>query len=345
MTDELYDELREKIEALESENQAIRAWQENVTKLMSQMLGTVENQKEELKKTQQYAYINRIRVESLPYELRDPDYVSQVFVPKVMSISETRKEVIDNNKSISRFGDGEFGIIAGIGRWNFQAASEELAIKLKKVLQSDDAGIVIGLNRSFYGNLEDLSEVDADGVRAYMRPDVRKLHASLLSRTKTYGNTVMNSISDIEDASELKRLWDKKDCVFIEGRHTGMGVGNDLFDNCSNIERIICPAENAIEKYDDIMEAALKQPRNKLVLIALGPTATALSYDLYKEGYHAVDIGHIDLCYERVLRNLPNLEDVSISYKYCNWDEVGERRQIEDIDDPVYKSQIVDVVY
>ena len=42
--------------------------------------------------------------------------------------------------------------------------------------------------------------------------------------------------------------------------------------------------------------------KNKLILIALGPTATILAYDLYKLGYRAIDIGHIDIEYEWFLR-------------------------------------------
>jgi len=30
----------------------------------------------------------------------------------------------------------------------------------------------------------------------------------------------------------------------------------------------------------------------------LGPTTTVLAYDLYKNGYQAIDIGHVDLEHE-----------------------------------------------
>ena len=90
------------------------------------------------------------------------------------------------------------------------------------------------------------------------------------------------------------------------------------------------------------LETALRQPQDRLVLIALGPTATILAYDLYLAGYQAVDIGHIDLYYEKMLRNLERLDYVTIPYKYCNADEVGdEKRIIPDVEDATYKSQIV----
>ncbi len=106
----------------------------------------------------------------------------------------------------------------------------------------------------------------------------------------------------------------------------------------------MCPSENAVDKYDEIIEAVKKHAKGKLILLALGPTATALAYDLYKEGYQAVDIGHVDLLYERFIRNIKRLDHVVIPYKYCNTDEVGDRRQIPDVDDKSYKEQIVECV-
>jgi glycosyltransferase family protein len=190
--------------------------------------------------------------------------------------------------------------------------------------------------------LEEIDESIANNVRAYMRPDVRRLHARLIDKNKVYGHTLMNDITSEESLSEVREIWNDKECVFIEGEHTGMGVGNDLFDNCRSIERIICSSESAIDRYDDIMAATLRHSKGKLILLALGPTATALAYDIFKEGYQAVDIGHIDLYYEKYIRDLAKLQDVSIPYKYSNCDEVGQRHQIEPITDQMYLSQIVD---
>ena len=339
--DNSYEELLNKVKDLEKENASLRAWQGEMNKIVGQMMDILEQQKNDVRNTQQYAYVNRLRIESLPYEIMDPTYKPQVFVPQVMSVEETRRQVVEEGKSIGRYGDGEFGIIAGVGRWNFQSANPLLAEKLIRVLKATEEKFIVGINPNFYGNMEHLSDADADGVRAYMRPAVRKLHAQLLDPDKIYGQTGINNINSDEDVSSLRKIWDQKKCIFIEGRHTCMGVGNTLFDNCSSIERIICPAENAVDKYDEIMHEAVKQPKDKLILLALGPTATALAYDLFLEGYQAVDIGHIDLVYEKYIRKLDNLEDVSIPFKYCNWDEVGERRQIPESDDDTYKSQII----
>ncbi len=352
ITAEQLEEINRKLETLERENAQLKEWQLTMNQIVSQMLELAEAQKgsgekntSEIMKLWEFVSINRWRVDSLPYELRDPDYQSFFFKPHILSLEETRKQLITEKKSIARFGDGEFAAIACQKRWNFQGVSKWLSEKLLQVLQTNEEGFLIGLHSTFYRNLEDLPELDADGIRAYLRPDVRRLHAKLLSRDQIYAEALFHRIVSEEDVRELKKLWDGQKCVFIEGVHTGMGVGNDLFDNCDQIERILCPAENAVDRYDEIMNEALKQPKDKLILLALGPTATALSYDLYKSGYRSIDAGHIDLVYEKYIRGFQDLYRVKIPYKYCSADERNAGRAIEEIRDKAYLEQVVARIY
>ncbi len=348
------EELINRITALEKENDEYRKWQSSVNQLLDKMLdmviGLSDSKKDrteidrELLSLWTYANINRYRINSLPYELQDPDYESFWFKPHILSKEETTDLIIRERKSFARLGDGEFASIVGQKRWNFQGESELLGRKMQEVLSSTVESLLIGLNPMFYRNLFDIPDDDADGVRAYMQPMVRRLHAQFLDPDRVYGNALFHNIDSDEDVSRLRKIWNNRDCVFVEGVHTRMGVGNDLFDNCASIERILGPAENAIDKYEEIINEASKQPKDKLILIAMGPTATVLAYELAKLGYQAVDIGHIDLIYEAFLRKLPNLYGVDIPYKYCSKDERGPGREIEGTDDPDYKAQTVAVI-
>ena len=141
-----------------------------------------------------------------------------------------------------------------------------------------------------------------------------------------------------EYVKKMKKIWDKKDVVIIEGEQSRLGIGNDLFDNMKSIQRIICPSENAFEIYDKIYNEALKIDKNKLVLLALGPTATVLAYDLFKAGYQAIDIGHVDIEYEWFLRKAT--KKIKIESKYVT--EVKEGREnIQEVKDEKYKNEIV----
>ena len=78
--------------------------------------------------------------------------------------------------------------------------------------------------------------------------------------------------------------------------------------------------------------------KNKLILIALGPTATILAYDLYKLGYLAIDIGHIDIEYEWFLRKANT--KIPIKNKYVN--EIRRRKnKFTKVKDKSYFHQII----
>ena len=93
-----------------------------------------------------------------------------------------------------------------------------------------------------------------------------------------------------------------------------------------------------LEVYEEILKEVLKYGEDKLILLALGPTATVLAYDLYKAGYWAVDIGHVDIEYEWFLRKAT--EKIKIETKYVNEAKDGEK-DIQNIHDEKYESEIV----
>ena len=340
--------LLKKIQDLENENQQLKKWQADMNSLCSEMIKLLEKHEKEIRETTEqqdqlwrFATINRWRVDSLPYEMSDPDFQLPTFKPDIISAEETRKLITEKNYSIARFGDCEIAAIDKKQRWNYQNASEYLSKRLLEVLQSKEEGLLIGLNPMFYRSLFDLPELDADGVRAYMNPTIRKRHAELLDPEKQYADALFHNMYSDEDVSAVQKIWDNRDILLIEGKHTGSGVGNDLFCNCHSVRRILCPAENAVDVYEDILQVALQQPKEKIVLIALGPTATVMAYDLHKAGYQALDIGHVDLIYEKYRRGESDLYKVKIPYKYCSADERNAGREIEEITDPEYLKQII----
>ena len=48
----------------------------------------------------------------------------------------------------------------------------------------------------------------------------------------------------------LKKIWNGKNIIIIEGRYSRLGVANDLFNNAKSEKRILCPEKNAFAKYD-----------------------------------------------------------------------------------------------
>ena len=153
--------------------------------------------------------------------------------------------------------------------------------------------------------------------------------------TRFYIDLADKSIS-AEILSLWKRVWENRDVVIIEGEHTKMGVGNDLFDTANSIRRIICPSRDAFNNYSNILEEAKKLEKSVLILIALGPTASVLAFDLAVNGYQAVDTGHLDLEYNW-LKNHAHSKEPVIG-RMVN--ELKDHSIIE-IEDAEYERQII----
>lgn len=286
--------------------------------------------------------------ENMKYEVLDERIMKQdMWFPKIANIEKTLMLIIDEKKSLSRFGDGEFATIEGKVRHKFQTEVDpKLAERLQEVLSSQNEMLLIGIADN-YGNLSQYNENVQREIRYYMRPSVRAFHESVLPKEKEYHNAYISRpcviYKDMDTEApgirfeQLKKIWYGRDCVFVEGEKTRMGVGNDLFAGARSIKRILGPAENAFRSYDGILAECKKMPKDVLFIIALGPTASVLAYDLCMEGYQALDMGHLDLEYEWFLRGQGGR--TAVPTKYNN--ECIDGENVQDIENPQYESEIV----
>lgn len=288
-------------------------------------------------------FLNR----NMKYEILDKRNQETIVYPVIRSSKEAIDEIIQNKKSLVRFGDGEFATMEGQIRAKFQTEVDtKLAQRLYEVLRNDEESVVTAIADN-YGNLDKYATNSQREIRAYMAPEVRESHLRLLAPGKVYYNAylsrpyAMYADKDAEKMQEkflrLRNLWEDRDCVFIEGEKTRMGVGNDLFDNARSIRRILAPAENAFGVYDTLLDTAKQCENDVLFLLALGPTATVLAYDLAMVGYQALDIGHLDLEYEWYLQGEGGR--TAVPHKYNNEYPGGE--QVTEIADAVYEGQII----
>lgn len=266
--------------------------------------------------------------------------------PEVETMDETLDRLI-GGCSISRFGDGEIDIILG-RKQGFQDIDKKLAKRLKEIIKFNgkDDHFIIGIPNIF-DSLDDFNEEARLHWQIRLNSERYKWYG-LLNRKNKYGNSqVTRFYFDWKEKNlsenwlnKLKLIWDNKDLLIVEGSKSRLGIGNNLFDNSNSIIRILCPNENAFNKYDKILEEASKHGRNKLVLLALGPTASVLAYDLYLKGFHVIDIGHVDIEYEWFIRK--TLTKVPIKDKYVN--EVSNGNKVGDISSNLYRKQIVSII-
>ena len=239
------------------------------------------------------------------------------------SLEDTFEKLIKEKKSLCRFGDGEVSWIYKDSKGYFgQENSEELSRRLHEVINSKDEKILIAVP-DFFGDVPHFNKKrkiqrDAHLSKYYKRwmslLDENYTYTDALI-TRVYMGVVNKSFKQIFDG--WKKVWENREVLIIEGSQTRFGVGNDLLGNAKSIKRIICPAENAFIKYDEILKAVKKQAtKDMLVLVSLGPTATVLAYDLGRIGIQTIDIGHLDIEYEWYL--LKATKKIPITGKYVN---------------------------
>jgi glycosyltransferase family protein len=263
---------------------------------------------------------------------------------KILSNDKTLDEIIYKNKSISRFGDGEYKIILG-GRNGFQKANKTLANKLFHVLNIKDKNFLVGINLPYQDKtLKKLKRHSQKYWIKYFRKYKFKI-VRIIKNKKYYSGAISRFYLAYKDKTnvpkyikKLKKIWERKDILIIEGEKSRLGIGNDLFNNTKSIKRIICPVKNAFKVYDKIINAVLELHDKRLILLALGPTATILAYDLYKLGYQSVDIGHVDIEYEWFLRNATH--KIQIENKYTN-EACRNRHNFSVVKDKKYYKQII----
>ena len=262
---------------------------------------------------------------------------------RILSSEETLDYLLQHPVSVSRYGDGEINIIRGIGN-GFCRPNPALAERLKEILQSDRPNHIVCLPYA----LKTLTPYHSSAAcfwaghltktlpfwMRYTRPG--KLYFDALISRFYMDYKDKKGCADI--FRKLRRLWEGRQLLIVEGEKSRMGIGNDLFDNAAEVERILCPAENAFEQYDNILKASRKFGKGKLILIALGQTATVLAYDLAAEGCQAIDIGHLDVEYEWFRRQAKY--KTAIAGKYVN-EAGGDQNAQADCNDSKYRSQIV----
>lgn len=262
--------------------------------------------------------------------------------PKVLDIQQSLDYILEHHSSVIRYGDGEMDIMMGHGI-PYQDYDETLAEQLRRMIQLESSPELLVCLSDVFEVLERYNPEAVNFWKKHLENYKEAYHR--LCTAPFYGSTfISRPYIDLKDKSasvahfeKLKKLWDKRDILIVEGENSRSGVGNDLFDNAQSVERIVCPSRNAYSKVQDIQEAIEKHVAGKLVFLMLGPTAKVLAYHLSKKGIQAIDLGHIDSEYEWF--KMGATSKVKFSHKHTaehNFDQ-----EIQLLDDEVYNAQVV----
>jgi glycosyltransferase family protein len=264
-------------------------------------------------------------------------------LPKVESVCETLQKMTEDNRlSLVRFGDGEIIYINDKLNLPFQKYEEKLASCYKEIFKNRHNNLLVGLPIGY----QDLNLISKEGqtfwrsqivwnyprFKKYLNLDTNYANASVTRLTFGFDKAYT-----IKGYAYWKNILKGESAVMIEGEKTRFGVGNDLLSNFKTVQRIIAPKHNAFSKCDEIVEYVKNNiTTNHTILIALGPAAKYLAFELFKNEYRVIDIGNLDIEYEWYLRGASE-ERIVIPGKYTS--EVKGGREVDDLQDSDAKSK------
>lgn len=229
---------------------------------------------------------------------------------QVHTIDETIDELLHTEKSMVRFGDGEIVMIKGVDLM-LQKASPEIADGLKEILAYPHDDLMVTIPGIFDG-LSDHHKASRQFWRDHLL-FCRKTYETYCNPNRVYYTTfVSRCYYFAKDRTpcggwfaKIRKIWENRDVVIVEGSRTHNGVGNDLLATAKSIERIICPPSDAYGAIPAILEACTAYPKDRMFLLSAGVAAKFLAVDLFQQGYRVLDIGNLDMEYEWYVRRTP----------------------------------------
>ena len=229
---------------------------------------------------------------------------------QVHTVDETIDELLHTGRSMVRFGDGEIVMIKGKNLM-LQKASPEIAAGLSEILRYAEDDLIVTIP-GIFGTLSDHRKASRQFWKDHLL-FCRKTYEKYCNPGRIYYNTfVSRCYYYLEDQSgvgkqfaKIRKIWENRDVVIVEGEKTHNGVGNDLFDTARSIERIICPPSDAYGAIPAIMDACTEYGKDRLFVLSVGVAAKFLTVELFRRGYRALDIGNMDMEYEWYVRRSP----------------------------------------
>ena len=214
--------------------------------------------------------------------------------PKVVNELDTIDFILNNKVSIARYGDGELKLCNGKAAKS-QEPDPFICQKLREILVEKNDRCIVGIPNIATRELPDEKR---RFWTQYLQPKYtqfydfgRKYFSSFITRPDS-----APSIGDAAYWNKVKSLWAGRHVVLIQGVDTNFDKTNTFFDTSVSKTVLRGPARDAYREHSDIIKKVVKTiPTDFLIVLALGPTATVMAWDLSLLGYQALDLGHIGM--------------------------------------------------
>jgi hypothetical protein len=239
---------------------------------------------------------------NLIYKRSKIDFAQKYAGFQFLSAQETLLDLINNNKSLARFSDGEFEQLIGSGEYPpdsdwCQKWSPSLQQDISTSLSCTDSRLLVAVDppSTF---LAAKNSQHAIRFEYKMWVDMRRIMWKFLSKTVPYGHCHLFIKANCPDFDwhMFREYLSDKDIIIATGntvkiRH--LSIGRNTFF-------IECGTENAYERRHTIKEDIRNEittrkldKHSTIVFASLGPTAGILAYDFLNEGIKVWDTGHM----------------------------------------------------
>lgn len=244
-------------------------------------------------------------------------------LPIIKDNTATIKELLNTEKSLIRFGDGEFILMEGESL-AFQEYDKNLARKLIEIFINEDENLLIGTLWLYYFLPSNLHF----NVYTYIYNFLNKYHIKML-KYYNYNKIYYSSFISIVFAQFkkypfaqhydlMRKIWDSKEITIITGDRVFNDIEYNIFENAKNINYIFTLTKNAYSNIESIRTKISKIDKNNILIFALGPCGKVLAYEMFKKGYRVLDLGHIikdyDLYRKHLEKTIQDTEDRLVSF-------------------------------
>lgn len=235
----------------------------------------------------------------------------------VKNETETVEILAKSPKSLARYGDGEVSLMWGEDS-AFQNYDPELARKMKEILIRKRDNLYVGLNSSYFQSPTKYSNRNRKFYRLY-GTSYRRYFNEVCDPENTYldaccfGGYFRQGDQFDLDAHfvKVRELFRGKNITIICGKGILDPLEYDLFGLANSKKIIDAPKKNAFSEYNSLLKTIISTtPKDNLICIILGMTATVLAADLADEGYIAWDVGHAAKDYDAYMKKVEKTDDV-----------------------------------
>lgn len=261
---------------------------------------------EELKK-ELYWKIKDDTIEDLFYEFEEDKSLFPTL--NIYTADETVDLLLKHPKSFCRLGDGEIGIMRG-GNSMFQTYNENLATELKALLTEEYDDMYVGINRCYFQSPVVNSESNHRYYRIY-GTNLRRFFLQYCNKKNTYIDAAFpcayfrftETYNYAEHYEKRMRLFEGKKIAIMSGEGVLEKLKYDVFQKAIARIQLHGPSKNAYEKIDELINLIeTNVPKDYVVCLILGMTASVMVPRLTRLGYMAWDIGHLAKDYDAYMR-------------------------------------------